>query len=233
MRLLIFLRLALLGSALSCLPAAADCVLLIHGLARTGDSMNSMAAALTQANFEVHTINYPSIEALATPAIAPAIGHCEQQPIHFVTHSMGGVLVREYFSTLEQPLPNIGRVVMLGPPNQGSEVVDTFENLKAFEWINGPAGLQLGTEGKPAQLGAVNFELGVIAGNRSLNPLLSSILPGPDDGKVTVASTHVAGEQDHIVLPVTHTFMMNNDRVQQAVIHFLQQGRFNAETPHP
>lgn len=219
--------------------AAAECVLLLHGLARTSESMTAMQKTLESAGFETHNINYPSrsapIEHLAHEAITPALSHCKNKKVHFVTHSMGGILVREYLAAQNEQSPAafaIGRVVMLGPPNQGSEVVDTFANLKAFEWINGPAGLQLGTTGKPVALGAVNFELGIIAGNRSFNPILSNVLPGPDDGKVSVARTHVEGEKEHMVLPVTHTFMMNNKDVQHAVVSFLKRGSFQEDAAH-
>lgn len=235
-RTLIFATLLLISSAWPMSLAASECVLLLHGLARTSDSMAAMQNALINEGFETHNIDYPSrsapIETLAQEIITPALAQCENKTVHFVTHSMGGILVREYLAGRSEKSPpafSVGRVVMLGPPNQGSEVVDTFGKFKAFEWINGPAGLQLGTTGKPMALGAVHFELGVIAGNRSFNPILSNVLPGPDDGKVTVDRTHVTGEKEHIVLPVTHTFMMNNKEVQRAVVTFLKHGSFQED----
>ena len=117
---------------------------------------------------------------------------------------------------------------MLGPPNKGSEVVDTYREFPGFKQISGPAGLQLGT-GKmslPRKLGAVDFDLGVIAGNHSLNLILSTMLPQQDDGKVSVESTKVDGMQDHLIMPVTHPFMMKNNKVIEQVIYFLNYGEF-------
>jgi len=117
---------------------------------------------------------------------------------------------------------------MLGPPNQGSEVVDTLHNMPGYELINGPAGHQLGTdiESIPNKLGPADFELGIIAGTRSINLILSTMLPSTDDGKVTVENTKLEGMKEHIALPVTHPFMMKNQDVIEQVIHFLKSGSF-------
>lgn len=117
---------------------------------------------------------------------------------------------------------------MLGPPNQGSQVVDNLKNMPGFKLINGPAGMQLGTEATsiPNKLGGAMFDVGVIAGNRSINFILSTMLPGDNDGKVTVANTKLEGMKDHITLPVTHPLMMNNPRVIKQTKHFLAHGKF-------
>lgn len=212
---------------------AAECVILLHGLARTAASMEPLAEALEAAGYRVANIDYPSrdapIEVLAEMAVPAGLASCREHdahPVNFVTHSLGGILVRQYYSG--HATDGVKRVVMLGPPNRGSEVVDNLRDMPGFELLNGPAGAQLGTgeESLPNHLGPVEFELGVIAGTDSLNPILSTFLPDPDDGKVSLERTKVAGMCSLLALPVTHTFMMRNEQVIGEVIHFLKTGRF-------
>lgn len=210
------------------------CVILLHGLARSDGSMNTLAQALDDAGYFTVNIDYPStkqhIEALAQNAISKALAQCpEHSTINFVTHSMGGILVRQYLK--KNTIKNLGRVVMLGPPNKGSHVVDNLSKMPGFELINGPAGMQLGTTkiSIPNTLGSANFELGVIAGTRSINPIFSLMLPTPNDGTVSVENTRLTGMNDHIELPVTHSFMMMNMNVISQVIYFLENGVFNKD----
>ena len=153
-----------------------------------------------------------------------------EKPLHFVTHSLGGILVRAYIA---QKRPhNLGRVVMLSPPNQGSQLVDELRDNPLFQWATGPAGQELGTDPSnlPNRLGPADFEVGIITGSQSLNPLTSWLVTGEDDGKVSVESAQLEGMADFLVVPNTHTFIMNSSQVAQEVVHFLEQGSFSQST---
>jgi pimeloyl-ACP methyl ester carboxylesterase len=220
------------------LPAAPmnEHVILLHGLCRSSSSMHAMERALTAAGYQVWNIDYPSrtntVAGLSESVLAPAIRDCENAGatrIHFVGHSLGGILVRDYLA--RHSLSNAGRVVMLGPPNQGSEIVDKLGSWWLFRKINGPAGGELGTapDSTPNRIGPPNVSVGVIAGNRSINWINSLLIPGSDDGKVSVERTKLAGMTDHIVLRATHPYLMKNKAAIKQTLHFLREGKFEHE----
>ena len=197
--------------------------------------METMAEAIDAAGFTAINVDYPSrehpIEVLAPMAVGRGLALCEAagatDKTHFVAHSLGGILVRKYLKDNE--IENMGRVVMLGPPNQGSQAVDELGDLPGVDWINGPAGRQLGKgpESVPLQLGAANFELGIIAGNRSIDPITSAVLDDPDDGKVSVEDTKLEGMDDFIIVEHSHAFMMRLQRPIELTIQFLKFGHFD------
>jgi triacylglycerol lipase len=210
-----------------------DCVVLLHGLSRTELSMKPMQWHLADAGFLVSSPTYPSlsypIEELAVMAVEEGLGECRAQGsgrIHFVTHSLGGILVRQYLS--RSSIAELERVVMLGPPNQGSQVADYVSSLDILEPFTPDALEQLGTgeQSIPLRLGSVNFELGIIAGTSS-----AGVMPGSpesaSDGTVAVAETVVPGMLDFLEMPVGHTFMMWSEAVQQQVVYFLRFGKFD------
>ena len=210
-----------------------DCVILLHGLARTEKSLLKLERHLEKHGYYVVNKGYPSrrkpIQELSVEAISTAVARCrtiDAGNIHFVTHSMGGILVRYYLE--HNDLPELGRVVMLSPPNRGSEVVDKFRGTPLFEWINGPAGLQLGTDAEsvPLTLEPPDYEVGIITGDRTINPILSLLIPGEDDGKVSVERAKLAGMKDFLVVHESHPFIMNDDEVLRQVTTFIKQGVF-------
>lgn len=216
-------------------PAAA--VVLLHGLGRTGFSLRALAAALRRAGYATLAPSYglrrtmPGIvDYLAGPIDRFAAAH--PGPLHFVTHSMGGLVARALI-TAHRPA-TLGRVVMLAPPNAGSELADLMFRMRLDGAILGPVGPLLRTGRGPDEerlLGHVDFDLGIIAGDRPMDPLVAPrFIPGANDGKVAVAATRVAGMRDHIVLPVQHSFMVQDRRVIAQVLAYLATGAFTRTT---
>lgn len=211
-------------------------VVLLHGLARGPASMRSLERALVAAGHPVCNVGYPSrqqdLAGLARLHVLPRIRACfpgYSGRVHFVTHSMGGLVVRQLAA--EQSLP-IGRVVMLAPPNHGSEIVDRIGDSALFRRLAGPAAQQL--RSRPHDVPPASFQLGVLAGDRTLNPWLSLLLPGANDGKVTVASTRLPGMQDFRVLHTSHPLILHNRTAITMTLNFLEHGCFEArDSPRP
>jgi triacylglycerol lipase len=228
-----FLIVAMILTLVETKPAAAaDYAILLHGLGRTPLSMKRIEWTLQKQNYRVINVRYPSTRV----SIQDAADHWlddilkthvtdSSAPIHFVAHSLGGIILRQYLTNHE--IPNLGRVVMLAPPNHGSELADRLKNNCLYRLATGPAGQQLGTgeSSIPRQLGPVEFELGVIAGDRSLNPLFSSWIPGSDDGKVSVRSAKMPGA-DFLLVHHSHTWMAWSARVNRDIAQFLRTGNF-------
>jgi pimeloyl-ACP methyl ester carboxylesterase len=225
--------LLLMLTATTTLPAASgETVILLHGLGRTRWSFWRMERTLRQDGYHVVNLTYPSreksIEDLARDHLAPLVAaQAKAGKLHFVTHSLGGILLRCHLR--DHAIPNLGRVVMLAPPNAGSELADALKPTWLYRTVNGPAGQQLGTAGLPRALGpwpAGPDTLGIIAGDVSLNPLFSATLPGPNDGKVTVASARLEGMTDFLAMPHSHTWLGWRKPVITQVRAFLRDGKF-------
>lgn len=214
-----------------------ECVFLVHGLGRTKHSMGVMKRHLKKEGYRVVSVSYDSRSLSVDDSVAELKKAVSNElnsakppaKIHFVTHSLGWILTRKI---LEKNAPEqLGRVVMLSPPNHGSELPDKLGKIKLYRKVTGPAGMELGTEkdSYPNSMGAVKFSLGVITGDRSLNPLYSGCIPGKDDGKVSVDSAKVDGMADFLVVHSSHTWIMNRKAVCKQVVYFLQNGEFESD----
>jgi triacylglycerol lipase len=208
-------------------------VILLHGLGSSTRSMDKLAGRLRKQGHAVLNLAYPSlnhsIEYLAEEVLHPEVEgllNSSSARIDFITHSMGGIVVRYYLK--HHRFEKLGRVVMLAPPNQGSELVDRMKSIPLLARSLGPAARELGRDrySLPLKLGRARFELGIIAGNRSGNLLNSLLIDGPDDGTISVRSTRLPGMDDFIILPYSHRSLLKSDEVIEQVIHFLKHGAF-------
>jgi pimeloyl-ACP methyl ester carboxylesterase len=213
--------------------AKPDGIVLLHGIARRSGSLAALERALAADGYRTLNLDYPARKACIADIVAAlheAISHfagaCDGR-LHFVTHSMGGLVARAYIAR-HRP-KRLGHVVTLAPPNEGSEIADLLGTNALYRGFFGPAGAELVTARPEALcklLGEVDYPLGVIAGDRSLDPLGWLLLPGANDGRVSVERTRVAGMADHIIIHGTHTLIMNNREAIAQTRHFLKHGRF-------
>jgi len=208
-----------------------ECVILIHGLGRTSFCLALVHWWLQCAGWHVATAGYPShrltVQQIADTYIDRVVREQSQGgtvKLNFVTHSMGGIVLRQYLAT--HTVTNLGRVVMLAPPNHGSEVVDALKKCAVGRWILGTGGAELGTAGVPGRIGPARFELGVIAGDRSADPWFAHLFHEPNDGKVSVESAKVDGMADFLVVHQSHTWMMWHPATVRQILAFLERGRF-------
>ncbi|MGY2807321.1 MULTISPECIES: esterase/lipase family protein [unclassified Bradyrhizobium] len=211
-----------------------DGVVLLHGISRTARSFRRMELALKAAGFATLNLDYDSrrkpLDVLAED-IRPSLDRFAESldgSVNFVCHSMGGLLVRVYLAR-HRPA-RLGRVVMLGTPNGGSEIADRLKNLAAYRAYFGPAGQQLVTRrdaATSALLPPIDYSAGIIAGNRSVYPITSMALPRPHDGRVSVANTRLEGMADHIVIRTSHPWLVRNADAIAQTIAFLREGQFS------
>ncbi len=209
-----------------------DYVVTLHGLGRTWLEMRPMANHLYRSGFTVVNINYPSnkfpIETLADSVVsALVLKHCPDttRPVHFVTHSMGGIVVRRMLQG-ERIRRRAGRVVMVAPPNSGSEIASRLKHVGIAQRVAGPALVQFDTASTSLvnTLGPVDVPTLVIAGTESRVGALSELIPGEDDGLVAVERTRVPGMTEHLVVERSHTFIAMAEEVKEAAVAFLRSG---------
>lgn len=217
-----------------------ELVVVLHGLAVTHRWMSRIAHAFAAEGFCVVNRTYPSrklpLEQLGArwlPQLLLDHNAAAAPRVHFVTHSMGGIVVRLWLRACGDSLPpNLGRIVMIAPPNQGSEVPDRLCGNPLFHWFTGINGARLGTgdDSLPRRISPVAFpagaDLGIIAGNRPVNPLFAAWIGAESDGTVSVASTRLSGMRDHIVMPHSHTGILMSRPVAAQAVHFLREGKF-------
>ena len=222
----------LLFSSSAALAVEDECVILLHGLGRTSASMTIMEYKLADEGYAVWNEGYPSrqkpVEELVL-VIDEGIAYCRDQQasrIHFVTHSLGGILVRKYFQ--DRNVDEAQRAVMIAPPNQGSEVTDQYRDEWWYQFATGPAGQQLGTDEDsiPLSLSPIDLEIGIIAGTNSSDPWFNKVFDGDHDGKVSVSSTKLDEMRDFLLVDSGHTFIMNSDLVIEQIKAFLRDGKF-------
>ncbi len=213
-------------------------VVLLHGIAGRSLMLRRLERALQRAGFVTLNLDYESrkkpLEELAEdihPAIAGFAANL-RGPVHFVTHSMGGLLARVYIAR-HRPA-RLGRVVMLGTPNGGSEIADRLKDIALYRRYFGPAGLQLLTTQHVtlASLPPLDYEVGVIAGNRFLDPISALfLLPWPNDGRVSVESCKLADMADHTTVKASHMGLLLHPAALRQTIAFLRDGRFERGRP--
>jgi len=213
-----------------------ECVVLIHGLWRSGAAMNVIVRDLEHFGYLVSVADYPStkqtIPALSAEYIVPAVDVCMQkgaETVHMVSHSMGGILARQYLQTHE--LPPGGKVVMLSPPNQGSKLSEFFFGNWFYEAIVGPAGVSLTkqSEGIISSLLPVKAPVGIIAAYRGWSLWPQSWLPEPNDGTVSLASMILPEMSDFVVVNSGHAMMRYSDKTHSYIRQFIKHGRFYAK----
>jgi pimeloyl-ACP methyl ester carboxylesterase len=228
------LALALAGAARAEAPAPHEMVVLVHGLGRSDRAMRPLSKRLEASGYEVHALRYESTEK-APDALVSDLGQqlarccASAERLHFVTHSLGGILLRAQLA--ERPPAALGRVVMLAPPNHGSELADWLRRSRMLSALLGPTARELGTDERslPNRLPPASYEVGVIAGTASWNPLGSRMIPGEDDGTVSVRSARLEGMRDFLTLPVSHTAILRSGVAADQTLLFLRTGRFQRE----
>lgn len=211
-----------------------DTVVLIHGLGRTRRSMWLVGMWLKFCGYRVTSIGYPSHRVSIAEAVERHIGpklaeleFAEGSRVHFVTHSLGGIVFRAWAARRDPAFP-LGRAVLLAPPNRGSEIIDELNQWRWVRWLLGPVSAELGTnaDSTPNSLGPLPPETGVIMGSKDTLPFFRHLLGDESDGVVTISSSRGDGEADFALLPANHATIILQPAVFRAVHRFLRTGSF-------
>lgn len=227
-------------------PISGRVVIVLHGLAGWRSTMNPLCEYLEKHGLTTINVSYASTRGSVeehAQTLAKIIAELDGvEQIDFAAHSLGNLIIRKYLSTSgsadEQhvPDPRVKRFVMLAPTNHGATRANDFADRELFSLALGEAAMQLGPKWNELekQLTPLTCEFGIIAGGRSDGKGYSSRLPGDDDFVLTVESTKLDGARDFIVVPVLHPFNMNDAKVQEYTVRFLQEGYFiAADKRHP
>lgn len=204
-------------------------VVLLHGLASFPVSMALLERVLEKEGYAVRNLGYPSTRGSVNDAAARVRQEVRDLSpditVHFVAHSMGNIVIRRM---LNEEIPNLGRMVMIAPPNRGSLLAQQLKDLGVFRWIFGPAGQQLSSDNAPFfdSLPSPPCEFGIIAGGKGDGKGYNPFLPGDDDGTITVESTMLEGASDFILLKATHTLILFLKETAEQTVHFLKYGKF-------
>lgn len=214
-----------------------EVVILLHGIGLSKWSLSLLSRSLKRAGYDTINITYPSTKLsldhisdwLAEKHLTSSVWDSYSK-IHFVTHSMGGLVARRYLNKFRETLnpDKMGRVVMLGTPNQGSEIADAMLRFPPYKWMFGPAGQELSTTAQSLNQDVSYFEVGVIAGTAGwLYPISGLFFKGKHDGRVAVERTKLHDMKDHMVIRASHTLMIYKRKVHKEIIHFLKHGKFS------
>lgn len=219
-------------------PMSGKAVVLVHGIIRSSKSFANMQRRLQQEGYHVFGFDYPSTRVTIDDSAAYLERVVESlegiDEINFVVHSMGGLVVRAYLGKGHDE--RIGRVVMIGVPNRGARMADHLKGVPLFKAVFGPAGQQLVSDpaGFPSTLATPDAEFAVIAGGRGNIRGYNPLIPGDDDGTVSVSSTRLPGAADFIMVPGIHSFLMNHTECVDCTVRFLKTGRLREDgETHP
>ena len=233
-------------------PMTGKAVIVLHGLVRSRAAMDPLCRYLRQkGGYQVFNVSYPSTQndiAEHARSLRHVVDNLDGiEEINFVGHSMGNIVIRHYLGDLLRQDPwkesanaaaadrrakaRFHRFVMLAPPNQGALLAEKFADNVLFKEILGEAGQQLGRDWPELEkrLATPAFEFGIIAGGKTGGKGYNPLLPGNNDGVISVDATKLAGARDFAVLPVLHTFIVNDEKAHEYVLHFLKHGCFVSE----